>query len=328
MSVIENLMKQASQKRKTIVLSETEDIRILEAASKILENDFANLVLVGDIEEMKKVAPEYDLSKATILNPENYDRFDEMVNMFYELRKHKGMTEEKAREVLKDSTYFATMLVKMGIADGLVCGATHSTADTLRPGLQIIKAGEGVTTVSAFSIMEVPNCEFGNNGTFFFADTGLVENPNAEQLAEIAIVTADSYKAIMDDEPIVAMLSYSTYGSAKSELTEKVIEATKIVKERRPDLLVDGELQLDAAIIESVGKSKAPESKVAGRANVLVFPDLNCGNIGYKIVERLAKANAYGPITQGMAKPINDLSRGCKADDIVGAAAITCLQAK
>ncbi|MBE5821977.1 MAG: phosphate acetyltransferase [Clostridiales bacterium] len=321
-------MKQASQKRKTIVLSETEDIRILEAASKILENDFANLVLVGDIEEMKKVAPEYDLSKATILNPENYDRFDEMVNMFYELRKHKGMTEEKAREVLKDSTYFATMLVKMGIADGLVCGATHSTADTLRPGLQIIKAGEGVTTVSAFSIMEVPNCEFGNNGTFFFADTGLVENPNAEQLAEIAIVTADSYKAIMDDEPIVAMLSYSTYGSAKSELTEKVIEATKIVKERRPDLLVDGELQLDAAIIESVGKSKAPESKVAGRANVLVFPDLNCGNIGYKIVERLAKANAYGPITQGMAKPINDLSRGCKADDIVGAAAITCLQAK
>jgi len=327
-SVIENLMKQASQKRKTIVLSETEDIRILEAASKILENDFANLVLVGDIEEMKKVAPEYDLSKATILNPENYDRFDEMVNMFYELRKHKGMTEEKAREVLKDSTYFATMLVKMGIADGLVCGATHSTADTLRPGLQIIKAGEGVTTVSAFSIMEVPNCEFGNNGTFFFADTGLVENPNAEQLAEIAIVTADSYKAIMDDEPIVAMLSYSTYGSAKSELTEKVIEATKIVKERRPDLLVDGELQLDAAIIESVGKSKAPESKVAGRANVLVFPDLNCGNIGYKIVERLAKANAYGPITQGMAKPINDLSRGCKADDIVGAAAITCLQAK
>lgn len=328
MSVIENLMKQASINRKTIVLSETEDIRILEAASKILKNDFANLVLVGDIEEMKKVAPEYDLSMATILNPENYDRFEEMVNMFYELRKHKGMTEEKAREVLKDSTYFATMLVKMGVADGLVCGATHSTADTLRPGLQIIKAGEGVTTVSAFSIMEVPNCEFGNNGTFFFADTGLVENPNSEQLAEIAIVTADSYKAIMSDEPIVAMLSYSTYGSAKSELTEKVIEATKIVKERRPDLLVDGELQLDAAIIESVGKSKAPDSKVAGKANVLVFPDLNCGNIGYKIVERLAKANAYGPITQGMAKPINDLSRGCKADDIVGAAAITCLQAK
>lgn len=328
MSVIENLIKMARTNRKTIVLSETEDIRVLEAAYKILKSDFANLVLIGNIEDMKKVAPQYDLSKATVLSPDSYERFDEMVNKFYELRKHKGMTEEKARETLKDSTYFATMLVKMGIADGLVCGATHSTADTLRPGLQIVKAGEGVSTVSAFSIMEVPNCELGNNGIFFFADTGLVENPTAEQLAEIAIVTARSYKDIMDDEPIVAMLSYSTYGSAKSELTQKVIDATQIVKNREPNLLVDGELQLDAAIIESVGKSKAPGSKVAGKANVLVFPDLNCGNIGYKIVERLAKANAYGPITQGMAKPINDLSRGCKADDIVGAVAITCLQAK
>ncbi len=328
MNLIDNLVEKAKLNKKTVILSETDDLRVLQAADKILKLDFVNLILVGDIEKMKQIAPDLDLSKAIDINPENYDRFDELANMLYELRKHKGMTIEVAKETLKDYTYFSIMLVKAGVADGLVCGATHSTADTLRPGLQIIKGGEGISTISAFSIMETPNIQYGDNGVLFFGDTGLVENPTSEQLADIAIETANSFKSIMGKEPIVAMLSYSTYGSAKSELTQKVIDATNIAKQKRPDLILDGEMQVDAALVESVGKSKAPNSKVAGKANVLIFPDLNGGNIGYKIVERLANANAYGPITQGMAKPINDLSRGCKSDDIVGAVAITALQAK
>ena len=327
MNIIEELIERAKKSdRKKIVLSETEDKRILEAAHMILEKDFCNVILIGNKEKICKMNPEFNLDKAIFIDTETYEKTEYLENMLYELRKNKGMTIEKARETVKDSTYFATMLVKAGIADGLVCGATHSTADTLRPGLQIVKTDPDVLTVSSFSIMETINCKYSDDGIFFFADTGLIPNPTEEELAEIAIQTAKSYKLIMNKEPIVAMLSYSTYGSAKGDLPQKVINATNIAKQRQPDLKIDGEMQLDAAVVESVGKSKAPTSEVAGKANILIFPDLNAGNIGYKLVERLGNANAYGPITQGMAKPINDLSRGCKAEDIVGVVAITCLQ--
>ena len=327
MNIIDNLIERVKKSdKKNIVLSETEDKRILDAAHMILEKDFCNVILVGNKEEICSRYTELNLENAIFIDIETYEKTEELANMLYELRKNKGMTIEQARETIKDSTYFATMLVKAGIADGLVCGATHSTADTLRPGLQIVKTDPDVLTVSSFSIMETVNCKYSDDGIFFFADTGLIPNPNEEELAEIAIQTAKSYKAIMNKEPIVAMLSYSTYGSAKGDLPQKVINATNIAKQRQPDLKIDGEMQLDAAVVESVGKSKAPTSEVAGKANILIFPDLNAGNIGYKLVERLGNANAYGPITQGMAKPINDLSRGCKAEDIVGVVAITCLQ--
>lgn len=229
---------------------------------------------------------------------------------------------------MKDPLFFGVMMVKKGHADGMVAGAINSTANTLRPALQILKTAPGTKIVSAFFVMVVPDCEYGYNGTFVYADSGLVENPNAEELAEIAVASAKSFETLIGQEPKVAMLSYSTYGSAKSELTEKIIQATKLVKEMTPNLKVDGELQADAALVPAVGLSKAPGSIVAGDANVLVFPDLNCGNIAYKITQRLAKADAYGPITQGLAKPVNDLSRGCSAEDIVGVVAITCVQAQ
>ena len=239
------------------------------------------------------------------------------------------MTEEKAKETMKDNIYYGTMMIKQGDADGLVAGSVCSTADTLRPSLQIIKTAPGVKLVSSFFIMQVPDCELGENGMFLFSDCGLNTNPNAEELSEIAISSANTWKQLIGTEPRVSMLSYSSLGSAPlTEMTGKVIEATKLVKEKMPDLAVDGELQLDASIVPSVGAKKAPESKVAGKANILIFPDLNAGNIGYKLVERLAKAEAYGPVTQGIARPVNDLSRGCKADDIVGVVAITAVQAQ
>jgi phosphate acetyltransferase len=262
------------------------------------------------------------------VDPLKSDKFEDYVNSFYELRKTKGMTLEKAREIMKDELYWGVMMVKKGDADGMVSGAVHSTADTLRPALQILKTAPGTKLVSAFFVMVVPDCEYGHNGIFVYADSGLVENPNAEELSEIAIASAKSFRSLVQAQPKVAMLSYSTYGSAKSELTEKVIEATRLAKEKAPDLIIDGELQADAALVPSVGKSKAPGSNVAGEANVLVFPDLNCGNIAYKLTQRLAKAEAYGPITQGLAKPVNDLSRGCSAEDIVGVVAITAVQAQ
>ena len=246
----------------------------------------------------------------------------------YELRKEKGMTIEKAKELLLDSVYFGMMMVKMEEADGLVSGAIHSSSDTLRPALQILKTAPGTKLVSAFFLMVVPNCGYGENGTFIFGDSGLNENPDSDKLSEIAISSAKSFEQLTEKTAKVAMLSYSTMGSAHSELTEKVVEATKLVKQKAPDLLVDGELQLDSAIIPEVAKSKAPESEIAGKANVLIFPDLNAGNIGYKLVQRLAKAEAYGPLCQGIAKPVNDLSRGCSAKDILGVIAITCVQAQ
>ncbi len=329
MNFLEQIVSRAKKDIKTIVLPESNDIRTLKAAAMIQEQGIANIVLVGNKDDIKKLGGDLDISKAKIIDPANFERFDEYVNTLYELRKAKGMTPEEAKKILSENPlYFGIMMVKMGEADGMVAGAINSTANTLRPALQILKTAPGAKLVSAFFVMVVPDCEYGENGVFIYGDSGLVENPNAEELSEIAIASSKSFKSLVQAEPVVAMLSYSTYGSAKSVLTEKVVEATKLAKEKAPELQLDGELQADAAIVPSVGASKAPGSNVAGKANVLIFPDLNCGNISYKLTQRLAKAEAYGPIIQGIAKPVNDLSRGCSAEDIVGVVAITCVQAQ
>jgi phosphate acetyltransferase len=328
MTFLEQIISRAKADVKTIVLPESNDIRTLKAASIILQQGIAKIILVGNENDIKKLAGDLDISKAKIVDPLNCDIFEDFSNTFFELRKAKGVTYEKARETMKDYVYFATMMVKKGDADGMVSGAAHSTADTVRPALQILKTKPGTKMASAFFVMVVPDCEYGYNGTFIYADSGVVENPDAEGLSDIAIESAHSFRQLIQADPVVAMLSYSTYGSAKSELTEKVVKATQIAKEKAPNLLLDGELQGDAALVPSVGKFKAPGSPVAGKANVLIFPDLNCGNIAYKLTQRLAKAEAYGPILQGIAKPVNDLSRGCNAEDIVGVAAITAVQAQ
>jgi len=330
MSFIEEMKQRAKSDIKTIVLPEASDIRTVTAAHNVLKEGFANIILVGDKEEILNLANEnnLDISKATIVEPAKSEKYEEYANSFYELRKAKGMTEEKAKELMLDPVFFGMMMVKKEDADGLVSGAIHSTSDTLRPALQILKTAPGTKLVSAFFLIVVPDCEYGENGTFIFGDSGLNENPDSEALSEIAISSAKSFKQLVGKEPKVAMLSYSTYGSAKSELTEKVIEATRLVKEKAPDLDADGELQLDAAIVPEIGASKAPGSKVAGYANTLIFPDLNAGNIGYKLAQRLGKAEAYGPLCQGIAKPVNDLSRGCSSDDITGVVAITAVQAQ
>ncbi len=326
---LESVMKRARKDKKTIVLPESMDARTFEAAEKVLKEGIANIVIIGTPEEVEKYGKGYDLTGATIINPFTYEKTEEYLNLFVELRKSKGLTYEEAKKTaLGDYMYYACLMVKAGDADGVVSGACHSTANTLRPSLQIIKTKPGVKLVSAFFVMVVPDCEYGADGTFIFADSGLEQNPDPEKLAAIAACSAESFELLTEKEAIVAMLSHSTYGSAKHADVDKVVEATRICKENNPELKVDGELQLDAAIVPSVGQSKAPESKVAGKANVLVFPDLDAGNIGYKLVQRLAKAEAYGPVTQGIAMPINDLSRGCSADDIVGVVAITCVQAQ
>ncbi len=328
MGFIDVIKKRAGENKKTIVLPESFDKRTVEAASKIIKEGFANVVLVGDETKIREVAPEWNLDGVEFINPETFDKFDEYVAALVEFRKNKGMTKEEATRLLKESElYFGVMLVKMGYCDGMVAGAVNSTANVLRPSLQILKTEPGTKLVSAFFVIVVPDCEYGSNGTFIFADSGLVQNPNEEELAAIALSSAKSFDLLVQEEPVVAMLSHSTKGSAKHPDADKVINATKIAQELNPDVKLDGELQLDAAIVPSVGSSKAPDSKVAGKANVLVFPDLDSGNIGYKLAQRLAKAEAYGPITQGIAMPVNDLSRGCSADDIVGVAAITAVQA-
>lgn len=330
MSFIDEIKNRAKKDIKTIVLPEANDIRTIEATACALQEGFANIVLIGNENEINKLANDnnLDISRATIINPANSDKYNNYIQQLYELRKEKGMTIEKAKELLLDPVYFGMMMVKLDEADGLVSGAIHSSSDTLRPALQILKTAPDTKLVSAFFVMVVPNCEYGENGTFIFGDSGLNENPDADKLSEIAISSAKSFKQLTGKTAKVAMLSYSTMGSAHSELTEKVVEATKLVEEKAPDLLVDGEMQLDAAIIPEVAKSKAPESEIAGNANVLIFPDLNAGNIGYKLVQRLAKAEAYGPLCQGISKPVNDLSRGCSAKDILGVIAITCVQAQ
>ena len=325
MSFIDDIKTKAKRDIKTIVLPEAEDLRTLKATEQILKEGFADIILIGNKEETKKLAKENNINieGAKIITPATSEKFSEYANAFYELRKAKGITLDKAKEILKDNVYFGMMMVKQGDSDGLVSGACHSTSDTLRPALQILKTAPGTKLVSAFFLMVVPNCEYGEKGTFVFADSGLNEYPDPDALSEIAVSSSKSFKQLVGKEPRVAMLSYSTYGSAHSPLTDKVVEATKLLKEKAPDLIADGELQLDAAIIPEIAKSKAPGSPVAGKANTLVFPDLDAGNIGYKLVQRLAKAEAYGPLCQGIAKPVNDLSRGCSAEDIVGVVAIT-----
>ena len=328
MGFIDDIKERAKQNMKTIVLPESDDRRTLEAASKILAEGVSDIILIGNEETIAKGAEGLDLSKARIIDPNHTDKLQQYIDLLVEVRKKKGMTPEKAKELLtRDYIYFAVTMVKAGDADGMVCGAVHSTADTLRPSLQILKTSPGTKLVSSFFVIVVPNCEFGADGTFIFSDSGLVQNPNSEELAAIAGSSAKSFELLVGKEPVVAMLSHSTKGSAAHPDVDKVVEAARIAKELYPDVKIDGEFQLDAAIVPSVGASKAPGSDIAGNANVLIFPDLDAGNIGYKLAQRLAKAEAYGPITQGIAKPVNDLSRGCSADDIVGVIAITAVQA-
>ena len=329
MAFIDKIKERAKKDKKTIVLPESMDRRTFEAAEKILNEDIANLIIIGTKEEIEKNSKGLDISKAKIIDPFTYEKTKEYIDLFVELRKSKGLTYEEAEKTaLGDYMYYACLMVKAGDADGVVSGACHSTANTLRPSLQIIKTKPGVKLVSAFFLMVVPDCEYGADGVFVFADSGLEQNPDPEKLAAIAQCSAESFELLTQKEAYVAMLSHSTKGSAKHADVDKVVEATRICKENYPELKVDGELQLDAAIVPEIGQSKAPGSDVAGKANVLCFPDLDAGNIGYKLVQRLAKAEAYGPITQGIAMPINDLSRGCSSDDIVGAVAITCVQAQ
>lgn len=325
-SFLDSMLARAKADRQTIVLPEGNDERTLAAAERILADNVADLVILGDIETIKSSS--YKLDGARIIDPRSSELRDNFVAQFYELRKAKGMTLEKAEETLNDVLYFGVMMVKIGLANGMVAGACHSTGDVLRPSLQILKTAPGVKLVSSFFIMVVPNCDLGQQGTFLFSDCGLEVQPDAEKLAHIAVNSAKSWKALMGSEPTVALLSHSTYGSAKNDDSGKVVEATALAKALAPELALDGELQLDAAIVGSVGASKAPDSPVAGRANVLIFPDIDAGNIGYKLVQRLAHADAYGPVTQGIAAPVNDLSRGCTAEDIVGVIAITCVQAQ
>ena len=329
MNFIDTIKERAKKVKKTIVLPESMDERVMEAAHKVLEENIADIIIIGTEEEINKSSQGFDISRATIINPYTSNLTEDLINQLVELRKNKGMTYDDAKKLLlEDYMYYACMLVKTGRADGVVSGACHSTANTLRPSLQIIKTKPDSLLVSAFFLMIVPDCEYGHNGTFIFADSGLEQNPDPEKLAAIAASSAESFKFLVQTEPKVAMLSHSTMGSAKHADVDKVVEAVRIAKEKYGQYSIDGEMQLDAAIVPSVAKSKAPNSDVAGHANVLVFPDLDAGNIGYKLVQRLAKAEAYGPITQGMAAPVNDLSRGCSADDIVGVVAITAVQAQ
>lgn len=325
---IDGLKARAKSDLKTIVLPEGEDKRTIRAAAIVKAEGYAKTIMLGNPDKINKIAAEEEIDIAGIKIIDPFCGNEEFAQIFAELRKNKGVTIDEARETVKDPLYYGVMMVKTGQVDGMVAGAVNSSANVIRPSLQILKTAPNTKIVSAFFIMNVPDCEYGENGTFVFGDSGLNQDPTSEELAEIAISSAASFKSLVGAEPRVAMLSYSTYGSAKHDLVTKVQEATKLAKEKAPDLALDGELQLDAAIVESVGKQKAPESDVAGSANVLIFPDLNAGNIGYKLVQRLAKAEAYGPILQGVVAPVNDLSRGCTAEDIAGVVAITSVQAQ
>lgn len=321
MEFIQNVLDKASKKRKTIILPESSDERVLKAAEVLTKKNIASIITLGKEEKIRLDADKLgvDLTGIRIIDPEKSDKLSDFTNIFFNLRKKKGITIEQAKETLKRDLFFAAMMVKESMADGSVAGSLASTADVMRAGIQCIGMPEGISIVSSFFLMVKPE------KVFSFADCAVVPNPDAKQLADIAISTADNHKKLTDEEPYVAMLSFSTKGSAIHEHVDKVIEATKLVKEKRPDLKVDGDLQFDAAVVDSVGTRKAPHSDVAGRANVLIFPDLDAGNIGYKIAQRWGKAEAVGPMVQGLKKPFFDLSRGCSVEDIVNTAAICVL---
>lgn len=330
MALIDKIKEKARANVKHIVLPEGEETRNIQAAVKIVNDGLAKLTLLGDPEKTREVAATTgtDVSNLTIIDPKTSDKSESYAQALYEIRKAKGMTIEQARELVKDPMYYGVMMVKLSDADGLVSGAIHSTGSMLKPALQIIKAKPGMKTVSSCFLMELKDKSFGENGVMIFSDCAVIPCPTAEEMANIALGAADSARNLANMTPKVAMLSFSTKGSAKHDLVTKVQEATKIAHELAPELELDGELQLDAAIVEAVGQLKSPGSTVAGHANTLVFPDLQAGNIGYKLVQRLAGAEAYGPVLQGIAKPCNDLSRGCSVDDIVATVAITAVQAQ
>lgn len=330
MGILENIRSKAKQNLQRIVLPESLEERTLQAADIILREGLANVILTANPEDIERKTQELQLKnihKAEIIDPKNHSKKEVYADLLVELRKHKGMSKDKALTLVEDPLYLATLMIKNGDADGEVAGAENATGDVLRPAFQIVKTLPGISVVSGAFIMILDKKEFGEDGILVFADCAVHPNPTAEELAQIAVATGKTTKAIAGFEPRIAMLSFSTKGSAKHEMVDKVVEATKLAKEKAPEMKIDGELQADAAIVHKIGQKKAPESSIAGKANVLVFPSLEVGNIAYKLVQRIAGAEAVGPVLQGMAAPINDLSRGCSVNDIVNLAAITANQA-
>lgn len=330
MELLDRIKQNAKNHNKRIVLPEGYEERTIKAADIAIAEGLAQIILIGDPAEIKAHAEKLglkNLSKATIVDPKSHAKKDLYIDLMVELRKSKGMTREEAAKLIEEPLYLGVLMIKNGDADGEVSGADHSTGDVLRPAFHYVKTAPGISVVSGAFIMILPDKSFGENGVIIFADGAVHPNPNEKELAEIAIASAHTARAIAGFEPRIAMLSFSTKGSAKNEMVDKVVNATKIAKEMAPDLQIDGELQADAALVEAIARSKAPGSTITGNANILIFPDLNSGNIAYKLVQRLAHAEAIGPILQGMAAPINDLSRGCSVSDIVSMIAITANQA-